>query len=357
MPLGLNQPVVKLVTPTLGAQSVSWTMEMPQNIRLGTLQLQLTVTKSATGIATKSIPAPSDAMSGAQVLINGTPHITRTLGQLFGRQGTSALNGKELAGTVQYFQAGIAITAAVNGITYGALPVLLGSEADIAIQGALATNTATVAVFGLPFMFSEDYRKSYAASAAMALPTAFGANGVVSGNIGGVVFQFAMQPVTGVAGTFASASIAGNVEYDNALAVTGSTVRMAKMKQLFETYTAVGDKEVAAQIKNVAGEYAQEISLLTVSDPITKVVIKQGNTLVRTMTWEDNLLSLRKCGVNVDAIPRNRFDIIFDRNDDPTNGLPMDPNKELSIVATIGAVNDPGETITVLTTIYGALEA
>jgi len=356
MPLEFNQPVTKITNPALGAAPVVWSMEMPQNINLGCLLVQLAVTFSATGIASKSVPTLAAALSQVVILANGSPERTRTPNQLFGAVGLNALNDRNNGGTVQYFQGGVPVTAVVNLVSYGALPVLMGSAADLAIQAALANNTATTAVFGLPFAFSEDFRKSYKAALAMALPTAFGANGKATGNIGGVVFQFTMQPVTGVAGTFASATLAGNVEYDNSLAIPGTVVRLSKEKQLFKAYPGIGDIEVADLVNNVAGEMLQVISLLTVTDPISKVVVKQGNTLIRTLTWEDNLLSLRKCGVNVDAIPRNRFDIVFDRSDDPTTGLPMDPNNQLSIVATVTAQNDNPRTITILTSIYGNLE-
>ena len=359
MPLEFNQPITKLTTPALGVAGILWSMELPQNINLGSLLLQLSVTKSATGTSTKSVPAPKDAVSLVTMLVNGTPQRTRALDELFGAQGLNALDEKNNGGTVQYFQAGAAITAALNGITYGAQPVLIGSAADVAIQAALANNTATTAVFALPFIFAEDYRKSYTAAAGGALPTGVSADGkTVTGNIGGVVFQFTMQPVTGVAGTFSAAVISANVEYDNALFVPTAIqpqVRLAKDKRLFKQYTASGDIEVADQIQNKAGEMLQMVSLVTPSpDTITKVVVKQGNQIIRTLTAADNLLSLRKCGINVDASPVTRFDIVFDRSDDPRTGLLLDPNAELSIVATLSTGGSG--TITILPRIYGPVE-
>jgi len=359
MPLELNQPVTKITTPQLGANAVVWSLEIPHNVNLGSVLVQLGVTVSATGVATKSVPTPQQACSLVTVLANGTPERTRQLNQIFGATGLNALNDKNNSGTVQYFQAGAAVTAVVTGITYGALPVLIGSIQDVAIQAALANNTATTAVFGLPFLFSEDYRKSYKASLAMALPTGISANGTtITSNIGGVIFQFAMQPVTGAAGTFSAATIAANIEYDNNFFVPSAAVprvRMSKEKQLFKTVSVAGDLEMADLIPNVAGEMLQIVSLLTVANTISKVVIKQGQgNIIRTLTWADNLLSLRKAGVNVDAIPANRFDIIFDRNDDPTTGLAMDPNNELSIIATF--VGGNVETTTILTSIYGPLD-
>ena len=355
MPLELNKPVTKITNPALGVDAVDWSLEMPANIMLGALLVQLAVTVSATGAATKSIPTLATPCSLVTMLINGTPHKTRALTELFGAQGLNALNDPNNGGTVQYFQGGNAITAAVDGITYGSMPVLIGSDADVAIQAALANNTATTAVFGLPFLLAEDFRKSYKAALAMALPTAFAKNGKVTGNLGGVVFQFKMKPVTGAAGTFSSATISANAECDESFAVEGTPVRLLKEKRLFKEY-AVGDIEVAEQIKNVSGENLHIVSLLTAADKITKVVVKQGSRTLRTITWEDNLLSLRKCGINVNAIPRNRFDIVFDRTDDPTTGLEMDAANELSIVATFATANDAPKTVTILTGVYGQVE-
>ena len=362
MPLEFNTPVTKLVSPNLSAAlPVIWTAEMPANLNLGKLLVQTAITKLATGAATKSIPSIADAYASFTWKINGTPQRTRLPLELFGAAGLNAVDDKSGGGTVQYFQAGAAITAVVNGVTYGNTPVLIGSVFDLAIQAALANNTTTVAVFGLPFLFSQDFRKSYKASLAMALPTAFGdANGKVTGNIGGVVLEMAMNPMPGGAGQFSAVTFAANLEYDNTLAAQGVTVRLLKEKRLFKAYNAVGDIEVADQIKNVAGESVQYVLVSCNGDAITKVVVKQGNGLVRVQTWEDNILSLRTAGVNVDNITRNLFPIIWDRTDDPTTGLPMNPNSELSIIVSLGLAAGQnalvGNTLTLLTGIYGAVE-
>src|ERR1035437_10307663 len=45
MPLDLNQPVVKLNTPSIAAGAAAWTMEMPHNINLGCLLQQVKIVK------------------------------------------------------------------------------------------------------------------------------------------------------------------------------------------------------------------------------------------------------------------------------------------------------------------------
>jgi hypothetical protein len=360
--LDLNQPVVKLNTPSNAAGAVAWTMEMPHNINLGCLLQQVTIVKPHS--STHGAPAAlSDVIDLFCWKVNGTPQRSYKPDEAFGRQALFALDDASLAGTVQYFEAGVAVvlTSALDGIFYGELPVLIGSEADVALKAQIVAETASntvTTVFHLPHSFAQDFRKSYAATAAMALPTAFGnQSGAVVGNLGGVILELSMKALPA---TVTSVSISGNVEYDTALALPNQLVRLLKMKRLAKQYSAAGDIEVADQIKNVAGESVQYISLLTASaspvvEKITKVVIKQGNQILRTLTWEENVMSLRKAGINVDAIPRNRFDIIFDRQDDPTSGQGMNPNQELSIMATLATSAGSGS-ITILTGIYGGLE-
>jgi hypothetical protein len=278
---------------------------------------------------------------------------------LFGSGAQNDWWDSDIAGTVQYKQGGGWITATLNGIVYGNTPVKIGSAADIAIQAQLANNTATTAYFALPFIFGEDFRKSYAAGLKMALPTGFGSfsNGqwVANGNIGGLTLQLTMAQLTGNANSLTAAAITANVEYDNTLAAPGSTIRLSKEKVLAEDYN-VGDIEVAKQIKNVDGEMLQYVALVTVADPITKVVIKQGEKLWRTQTWEENISSLRRCGVNVSSIPRNVFLIVFDRKDDPTTGLAMKSNAKLSITATFGSAADNPTSVRILAGIYGPMD-
>jgi hypothetical protein len=357
MPLDFDMPVVDLTTPALNALNpVTWSLRMPDLIFVGALTLNLIVTKSATGAATKTVPLPSDAVTNSQWLINGTPQRTRLFQDLFGRSGLNALNDAELSGTVQYKQGAGWITADLDGVTVGNEPVLIGSPEDIAIKAALANNTATTAYFALPFIFSEDFRKSYAAALKMGLPTGFGSlqggAWVASGNIGGLVMQLQMCQLTGAVNAVTAAAISANVEYDNTLAAPGTVIRLSKEYTLNEDYAA-GDIEVARQIENKAGEMLQLVLLKTAADAITRVVVKQGQTLVRTMTWEENIASLRRCGVNVAGVGHNQFPIIWDRKDDPTTGLPMLPNAKLSIVATFATANDNPATVKVLTSVYG----
>ena len=85
------------------------------------------------------------------------------------------------------------------------------------------------------------------------------------------------------------------------------------------------------------------------------MVVKQGSRILRNVTFEQNLVTLAKAGFNTAAVPLNRFDIEFDVND--INSAPvLNPNQELSIVATLATANDTIKNIIILPSYYGAVE-
>ncbi|MEI6197376.1 MAG: hypothetical protein WCS42_23925 [Verrucomicrobiota bacterium] len=357
----LQLPIPKIINGVVNGITVANTIcsfdLIPNKCATGVL-VTATVTVNAYTAATKSVPTLAMAIGESRFIVGSSNQRRRTIAQLFGAQGLNALNDAKNGGWVQYFQAGAAITAAVNGITYGATPVLIGSAADVAIQAALANSTATVGKFYLPFIFAEDYRKDVANAEAMALPTAYGdGKGNVTGTIGSVFFQLDIPPVpvlTGaVLGGCSSVAITAVEEFDDRLLAGGATVQLSKEKIYQDTYT-IGDVELADQFTNK--DRIQRVSLLTISDPISKVVVKQGERLLKQVTFEENMIDLAKAGFNVGAIPRNRFDIEFDINDDPNTSLPIDPTAKLSIIATFTSMLDAAKQVTILPSFYGPVE-
>jgi hypothetical protein len=350
-------PIPKIINgnvpgPTL--QTTNCSFDVIANKCLSSVIVTASVTVLATGAATKSIPTPAMGISQARFVIGATPQRMRNTSTQFGRQGLSALNDPKDAGEVQYFQAGAVVTAAVNGITFGATPVLLGSAADLAIQAALANNTDTTAVFRLPYLFAEDFRKDVLFAEIMALPVAYGdANGNVTGTIGPVFFQLDIPALSNAAGGVSAVAISASEVFDERLLNAGVVPKLLKEKIYQDTY-ATGDVELADQFTNT--DRLQRVSFLTVSDPITKFVVKQGQRIIRQSTWEENLAALRSADFNVDAIPRNRLDIEFDVNDDPSGSLPILPNQKLSIVCTFGSSADANKQVTILPSFYGPVE-
>lgn len=341
-----QEPINKVSNVNLGKVV---TLELPLGKTLCSALIGLTVTGSATGAATKTIPRPSWGLTQLRFKL-GNVNRTRNVADLFGIRGLNAINDVGNAGTVQYFQAGVVITAALNGITWGNEPVLIDSPEDVALQAALANNTATVAVFSLPIIFAEDWRKDPMwAGEGMALPTGFD-NGTV---LGTPYIEGDVPAATGVAGTMTAVAVDGSLVYTEALAKAGSVVRFSKEKMHQKVYAA-GDIELGDVFDTK--DILQRFSLLTVSDKITKVVVKQGSRIVRQVTFQENQNACFNGGCNGKAAKANRFDVELDMSDDPTTALSLDRLKPLSVVATFATANDNPLNCDILASYYGPVE-
>ena len=344
-PYRFQEPIVKVSPVNLGKPA---TWELPLGKRICQIILGLTVTASATGAATKTIPLPSWGLGEIRFNLGNTNR-KRTAAQLFGVRGLNAKNSAENAGTVKYYQAGNVITAALNGFTFGNEPVLIGSAEDIALQGALANNTATVAEFALPLIFAEDFRKDPFWSDGMALPTGFD-DGTI---LGKAVVEADIPAATGVAGTMTAVAIDGSLVYDEILAKAGSVVSFSKEKIHQKVYAA-GDIELGDQFDTK--DILQRFSLLTTSDKITKVIVKQGSRVIRNVTFSQNDQANRVAGCNGKSAIAKRFDVELDINDDPTTALALNKLRELSVVATFATADDAPANCLILASYYGPVE-
>ena len=363
-PLRFQEPITKVSPVVLGKPC---TIEPKTRQRLGCMMVTATVTVSAGGAGVAPvIPAPSAGVAEIRTNINGNVQRRRTADQLFGAQGLNALNDSNNGGTVQYFlhvadATALAVSATdvvtgttSDGVAVGSTPVAIGGAEDLVLQKKITTtytNKALIAVFTLPLIFAEDFRKDTGMAEVMALTTGF-ANGA---GVGPVVFELDIPAATGVAGTMTAVAIAASVEYDELVASAGTVVRLSKEKLFNKQYASAGDIEVADQLPQK--EKLLRVSLLSpAADPISKVVVKQGNRTIKNVTFEENFNALRKSGFNTKAIPRNRFDIEFDVNDDPNSAPMLNPLQELSIVATLASGNAATKNIVILPTYYGAIE-
>ena len=362
-PLRFQEPITKVSPVVLGKPC---TIEPKTRQRLGCMMVTATVTVSAGGAGVAPvIPAPSAGVAEIRTNINGNVQRRRTADQLFGAQGLNALNDSNNGGTVQYFlhvadATALAVSATdvvtgttSDGVAVGSTPVAIGGAEDLVLQKKITTtytNKALIAVFTLPLIFAEDFRKDTGMAEVMALTTGF-ANGA---GVGPVVFELDIPAATGVAGTMTAVAIAASVEYDELVASAGTVVRLSKEKLFNKQYASAGDIEVGDQLTNK--ERLMRVSLVTGADQIIKVVVKQGSTVIKNVSFAANQAQLRKCGYNGAALVANRFDIEFDVNDDPNSSLLLDPAHDLSIVATLATANDAVKNITILPTYFGAIE-
>ena len=341
-----QEPILDITGGGLGKPCV---ITLPTGKTICYVLVNLTVTGSATGAATKTIPLPSWGMGETRFKL-GNVNRVRTAAQLFGRKGLNAKYSRNNAGLVQYLQAGAVITATLNGIVFGNEPVLLGSPEDLALQAALANNTATVAKFVLPFVFAEDWRKDANYSGDFfALPTGFS-----DGTILGVPYlEFDIPAATGAAGTMTAVDKSVSWIYTDAVAKAGTTVKFVKQKIHQKIYAAgkieLGD--VFDTKDNLLG-----FSLLTTSDQIADVLVKLGNRNFRQVTFAENMAANASADGEPMSAMVNRFDFDTDIADDPTVSPLLSLQQKLSVLANFLTANDAPLNCLILADYYGAVE-
>ena len=334
-PFKFIEPVNKINGVGLGTIA---TIEFPPKKRIATVILEASATKSAQATLALQCPLVSDVLGLMQFKIAGNPQRTRLASELFGAQGLNALCDAQNGGTVVYTQAGNANLSVV--------PVLIGSAADTAQKALLNLNTITTATFQLPIVFAENFRKEYAMAEVMALITGFNDPNDVVG-VGVVTLECTMAATANTT----AVGLKAVYEYDETVAPVGANVYLSKEYRNAVQYAAAGDIEVATQLVN--RDSLQRVALLTGTDRITKVVVKQGSRILRQVSDVANQAALAKSDYNVGALVSNRFDIEFDLNDDPTSAPALSPNAPISIVATLATANDATKNIIVLSSYYG----
>lgn len=342
----LQEPITKISAVILGRPT---TLELPLGKSICHILLGLTVTASATGAATKTIPRPSWGMNEIRFKL-GNVNRSRRAVDLFGIGGLNSLNEQKSSGTVQYTQGGVLITVAYGGRTIGNEPVLIDSLEDIALQAALANNTATVGLFMLPLCFSEPWRTDPAFNGdSLALPTAFD-----NGTVLGTPYVEADVPLaTAVAGTMTAVAISGSLVYNEQLVKAGSVVRMVKQKIHQKIYD-VGDIELGDNFDTK--DTLQRFSIVTVSDKISKIVVKRGSRILRQVSFAENHCAALCYGINGNAARSNRYDMELDLNDDPDSALPLERVAALSVLATFATANDNPKNCLILADYYGPVE-
>lgn len=346
-----QEPVKDLTFPGLGQTAIFKTMP---GMKILIFITTLTVTASATGAATKTVPRPSWGAGDMRFKL-GNFNRTRKASELYGLNGLQARNSRKSAGTVQYYQAGAVITAALNGRTIGATPVLIDSAEDVTLQAALANNTATTAIFSLPWMFAEYWRKDPAWSGTeLGLPTAFDdGTGRIGSILGTPYFEIDVPAATGVAGTMTAVNLSGSLVYTEELAAKGSTVNMSKQKVHTVNYAA-GDTELGLNFETK--DILQRFSVLCGSDAITKIMVKQGSRIVREVSYRESQCADLCSEIEGESDFAYRFDMDLDQDDDPTRALHLDPTQKLSIVATFATANDNPATARILADYWGPVE-
>jgi hypothetical protein len=267
------------------------------------------------------------------------------------------LQDNKAGGRVDYYQG-----ATVPGVGVPLATVL--NAANAAVPAALALNTATTAVFTVPIYFAEYWRANRAIGESLSWPTVF----TDGSRLKALTIEAPIAPNGG--GAFSGWGCSLFIDYDSLVwpassTVNGSTINytangfgsplITKKGRYTQQYGAVGD----LVIQNIQlRDQLQQFSLLVAAgDRISKVVVKKNGLVIRSTTKEQNDLTLQDHDMNVgisgtSGVIANRFDVVFDVNDDPNSALPLTQTDILEITATLSTVQATS-TMIILTESFG----
>jgi hypothetical protein len=338
------------------------TLELQLGPRYRSLLLEISVVNNYSGSG--YIPTILDVLDLITIKIGGNPQRTHTAWELdmihksYGAQyGLNAY--KTVSGAIAY-SAGVPVVPAAG----------------------LSDHTVGT-VFYLPIFFREPWRASYAARDMMAWYTAW--------QDGSVLPSFSVELKVPVASTniYAAGGITINcyAETDNAVgpldANKNPVAMITKWKRQGLVYGGAGDlvitslakKDIYNQISLFAGYHTGKGPLLagitpaalitdqndlTAFDQVTRAKVEVDNATVRDVTKVVNDQMLVGDDFNESSLYADRFDVVFDKSDLPTDGLIMQAGtatvKDFRITATIAGGTADNKTINALSQIYGAIE-
>jgi hypothetical protein len=329
--------LLKLQAPLVGQQpNISAggkaTMSVVPGPRIGIFYAECTVTKAAGGSGVYSLPLLSDIIDPGRdmfVKMNGKPQFQR---RALENAYDNALQSDKAKGSVTYWQGGVKIATAYD-ITNAVNP------------SALASNTATTAIFQVPIYFMQPWRKDPLVGEALAVPTLF-QNGLTLPKLSFEV------PVAPAAAGFSGHKIEFWVAYDNLVAplVNGAPlpnfVRKARTEYLYST---TGDVTVPLDVR---GNLQQFSLILASGDTFEKIYVKLNGAVIREVTKEENDQTIYDQELNIATVTQNRIDVVFDNNDMLGSAVPVGPADTLEVVATLASVAGAAQMV-ILTEVLG----
>lgn len=355
--------IIRQCNPVQGATfGQTPTLDLQLGPRYRSLLFEIFVVNQYTGGA-GLIPTINDALDLITVKIGGNPQRTHTAWELdqvnksYGAQyGLNAY--KTVSGAIAWS----------NGV-------------PVAPAAGLADHTVGT-VFYLPIFFREPWRNSYAAQEMFAWYTAW-SNGSVLPS-----FSVDLKVPAASANIYAAGGITINCysETDTAVgpldANKNPVAMITKWKRQGLVYSGAGDlvvtnlnkREIYSQIslfsgyKNGKGPFAGNTPAqlvtdqndLTAFDAISRVKVEVDNRTVRDTSKILNDQTLCGDDFNEAALPADRFDVVFDKSDLPTDGLVMEANgatvKDLRLTATLATAAAENKTINALMQVFGAIE-
>jgi Viral coat protein P2 N-terminal domain len=352
--------ILKQCNPVQGA---TWgqtpTLDLTLGPRYRSLLLEILVTN-----ANGNIPTILDVLDLITVKIGGVPQRQHTAWELdqvnksFGAQyGLNAY--KTTSGALTY----------TNGVP------------DAPAAGNVGGTIGTA--FYLPIFFREPWRASYASREMFGWYTSW--------QDGSVVPSMTVEmkiPALGANILAASGiTINGWAETDNAVgpldANKAPVAQIMKWKRRGLNFGGPGDlvelnftkREIYSQISLLSAYHTGKGPMLaaitpaalitdqndlTAFDPITRVKVEVDGRTVRDATKVLNDQSLVDDDFNESGLPADRYDVVFDKSDNPADGLVMQAGgqtvNELKVTITVGLGTATQKIIQSISQVYGAIE-
>ncbi len=329
---------------TFGGAGGTTTVEFPRNKRYNVIYTELRVTKAAGGAGVTSLPLLSDIAGVISLKIGGVAQRTRTAITM---AALNKLQDNSAAGKVEYWQAGALVATVLDATNK--------SSAGL----GLAANTDTLAVFTLPMYLAEFYRVNKGIAEALALPTQFSDGSIIApltleinhpGNAAAGFSGHALKVWVSTDELIWPAKSAGGLAYTDS----------NKVGQPFFVKHSSWQKQYSAAGKfNIAEVFAKRDRLLQFSvstdpaDPIAQLEFILNGKVIRNIykAWNDQRLV--DMGMNPAGILPNRFDVVFDLNDDPSTGIALKDGDELEVNVYLATANAANKTLTVDGEYYG----
>jgi len=211
-----------------------------------------------------------------------------------------------------------------------------------------ADNKAARFILTIPF--AQPWRKSYAATESFALPTVW-ADGSSVGT-----FQLELFIPAKVANMPDGMTIKAFAETDDAFGPVNAQnqpVRnIVRFERLVIPYSGAGEFSVTTLQKR---DLVQSIHLFQDTDAISSLKIEVDSSIKRDVTKIINDQALVERGMNKAGLSAQRFDLVFDASDLPTDALPLNGVRDFKVTPTMAAAAATNKVITLISQVYGPI--
>jgi hypothetical protein len=216
-----------------------------------------------------------------------------------------------------------------------------------------ALANADTGMFVLGIHLAEPWRKSYAATEAMAWYTSWQDGSVVP------TFQLEIEcPNTGNVDATAPYTISVYAEKDFAVGPVDGNKKpvqlITRWERTSKPYTGAGDLYIIDMPKR---HVLEQVTIFgQTNDNVTACKVKVDNRILRDVTKVRNDQTLIGREWNEANLSVDRFHLAFDYSDLPTDGLVLEGVKDFQVIPTLGAAAAANKMLTLISQVYGPID-